>query len=126
MKDNIIKQRYFEAGSSEFSISVSRLRNSSGEYVYMLDTSEQLYDYLDLQFPVFNTWIDAWNHIKESYPGWWNMKPFFIHPTVNAFVLLELKQALKELSIAGKNFWRNCIRPFWKSCLKEDIQELLG
>ena len=39
---------------------------------------------------------------------------------------LELKNELRELPIASKKFWRNSIRPFWRSCLKEDIQELLG
>lgn len=126
MKDRIIKQRFFEAGSTDFTIAISRVRNSQGTYVYMLDTTEKMYNYLDLQFPVFSSWAEAWNYVKENYPGWWNMKPFFIHPRVNAFVLLELKREIKELSIAGKKFWRNCIKPFWQSCLQEDIQQLLG
>lgn len=126
MEDRIYKQRFFEAGSSEFTIAVNRHRDANGEFVYMLDTSENVYDYLELSFPVFNSWAETWNYIKQNYPGWWNMKPFFIHPKVSAFILLELKNELRELSIASKKFWRNCIRPFWRSCLKEDIQELLG
>ena len=126
IKSNTVKQRFFEAGSSEFSISISRVKSSDGSYIYMLDSSDQMYDYLDLRFPVFNTWVDAWNYVKENYPGWWNFKPFFIHQKVHAFLLLELKKQMRELSIASKKFWTNCIRPFWKSCFKEDLQELLN
>ena len=126
MKYRIVKPRFLEAGASEFSIAVNRHRDAEVEYLYMLDTSEEVYHYLELSFTVFNSWAETWSYIKENYPGWWNMKPFFIHPKVSSFILLELKNELKELSIAGKKFWSNCIRPFWRSCLKEDIQELLG
>lgn len=125
MKDQLYKQRFFEAGSSEHSIAISRVRNTNGNYVYMLDSSEQCYDYLDLKLPVFEKWSDAWKYLKDNYPGWWNYKPFFVHDRVSAFLLLELRSELKELSIASKKFWRSAVRPFWSSCLKEDMQELL-
>jgi len=125
MKDQIYKQRFFEAGNSESAISISRVMTSKGEYVYMIDCSEHVYDYLDLKLPVFNHWSEVWSFFKSNYPGWWNYKPFFIHDKVNGFLLLELKSELKELSIASKKFWRSAIRPFWKSCLKEELQELL-
>lgn len=125
MKDQIYKQRYFEAGSSEYTVAISKVRNSNGEYVYMIDSSEQVYDYLEMKFPVFDHWSKAWSYYKKNYPGWWNLKPFFIHERIHSYVLLELKQELRNLSIASVKFWRSAIRPFWRSCLKEDLIELL-
>lgn len=125
MSNQIYKQRFFEAGNSESSISISRVMNSKGTYVYVIDTSEQMYDYLDLKLPVFNQWSEAWTYFKENYPGWWNYKPFFIHERIHGYLVLELKGILRDMSIAGKKFWQSAVRPFWKSCLREDIQELL-
>lgn len=125
MKDQIYKQRYFEAGSSDFTIAISRVRNSNGDYVYMIDSSEEVFDYLELQLPVFDDWVKAWRYYKNNYPGWWNLKPFFIHEKVHSYVLLELKQELRNVSIATLRFWSTAIRPFWRSCLKADLQELL-
>jgi len=125
MKDQIYKQRFFEAGNSEFAVSISRVMSSNGSYIYVIDSSENMFDFKDFKMPVFDSWAEVWDFYTSNYPGWWNYKPFFIHNKVNGFLLLELRKAIRSLSIAGKDFWQNAIRPFWKSCLKEDLQELL-
>ena len=125
MRNQIYKQRCFEAGSQNLSVAISKVRNHEGTYVFMIDSSEQIYNLLDLKLPVFDTWQKAWNYLKKNYPGWHTFRPYFVHNDVHKTVLSDLKKEIREKSIASRRDWRGSVRGFWISTLKQDVQEIL-
>lgn len=125
MRNQIYKQRCFEAGSKNLSVAISKVRNHEGTFVFMIDSSEQIYNLLELKLPVFDTWQKAWNYLKKNYPNWHTFRPYFVHSEVHKTVLSDLKKEIREKSIASRRDWRGSVRRFWISTLKQDVQEIL-
>ena len=116
-----MKQNLLELHTTKGRKVISKIMNSKGQYIYVLNSSEPSYDLFDIEKSTFYSWNQIWDYFKRTTEGWNNCLPVLLHQDIRSIMKHELRESIYDFSIAQYQLWKREVLPLWESCMREEV-----